>query len=1104
MKLRVQLSLAFGGMTLLLSLLSGSAAGLLAERQLKQNIGQKLASFAAYMSYGLEQDMFERYREMQTLSRVKTFRDQRVPESERQAFLEELQANFPSYSWIGFVNPEGIVQVSTNDLLEGESVIDRPWFTAALSQPYVGDVHPAIRLAGLLPESKLGPVYFVDVATPVRDRQNRLIGVLAAHLNWKWAEEVEQTLFDLPNAAGKDVWVLTQDGQVILGAPLETKSDLSSLSSFAAVNMGAQSGYRIERWPDGKRYLTGFFQGAGNHDYPDLGWVVLVRQEVDEAFAPARHLRQQIILGGVFLGGLFAFCGWLLADQIIRPILTVAAAANQIRQGIPGIRIPETEGNYEMAKLAQTLNQLISDVTTGEQEIREANQQLQTQLAISEHNAQALRRSEEQLRQIADNINDALMLKSSTTNEPIYSNLGYARLHDCGEEAFCSDFQAWLERVHPDDREQLVYRLQAGADASNFFDDEYRLLKADGSFRWVWDRSFPIRDETGKIYRRVVIQRDITDRKYAEEVFKTLTEITAPLTGQELFLTLAQYLSKVLNVEHVLISEYRQNQCQTLAFYSYGVLQPNRVYSAAIEPCDRLAQHPMVYYRQAVAQAFPAIRELVDADIQGFLGITLETATNQNLGQLYILSDRPLAERSRYKTVLRVFASRAAAEIERQHIVEKLKYDATHDALTGLPNRNLLMERLASVIERAQRDVNFRYAVLVIDLDRFKVINDSLGPVFGDQLLVQAAQRLCQLLGPTDLAVKLGGDEFLLLLTDVPETTTPVGVTHQLFDILKQPFTIDGYTIGITASVGIVIGTSEYQHSSDLLRDANIAMYRAKAKGKAQHAIFNVAMHNQAARKLALEQAIQQGLERQEFSLRYQPIVSLKTLQLVGFEALVRWEHPTQGMISPAEFVPAAEETGLIVPLGRWVLETACRQIAAWQAQFIQAEHLKVSVNLSALQLQEANLVEQVVQILEQTGVSGDNLALEITESMVMTDVEEISLLLARFRDYGIQISIDDFGTGFSSLNYLHRLPANNLKIDRSFVSQMSDSHKNQQIAATIVALADQLGMNAIAEGIETAAQLQQLLQFQCELGQGYWFAPPLTVAEATARIQQE
>ncbi|GAB4228058.1 MAG: hypothetical protein Kow00121_56910 [Elainellaceae cyanobacterium] len=425
-----------------------------------------------------------------------------------------------------------------------------------------------------------------------------------------------------------------------------------------------------------------------------------------------------------------------------------------------------------------------------------------------------------------------------------------------------------------------------------------------------------------------------------------------------------------------------------------------------------------------------------------------------------------------------------------------------HDGLTQLPNRSLLLERLNLALERIRQCNQFSFALLFVDLDRFKVINDSLGHLAGDQLLLIAAAKLKETIRSIDLAARLGGDEFVLLLEEIGGVQEVLRVADRILENLRSPIRLGTHEVVMSASIGIVIGSSAYENSLDLLRDADIAMYSAKAKGKSCYAVFNPVMHIQALKQLELEHDLRRAIERQEFTLFYQPIVSLASGQIAGFESLVRWQHPVKGMISPADFIPVAEETGLIVPLGSWILREACQQLASWQQQFSAAASLKVSVNLSVKQLREADLLAQIQQVLQETGLPGTSLALEITESILMEDIEVISYVLEQLRASQVQISIDDFGTGFSSLSYLHRLPVNNLKIDRSFISNLLDSERNLNVTKTIITLADELGINAIAEGIETQEQLRQLKLFGCELGQGYLFRAPVAAETAQSLIQ--
>ena len=432
---------------------------------------------------------------------------------------------------------------------------------------------------------------------------------------------------------------------------------------------------------------------------------------------------------------------------------------------------------------------------------------------------------------------------------------------------------------------------------------------------------------------------------------------------------------------------------------------------------------------------------------------------------------------------------------------QQLLYSALHDALTNLPNRTLLMERLGLALKRAERHEDYLFAVLFIDLDRFKVVNDSLGHQVGDQLLVAIARKLETIVRSADTVARLGGDEFVILLDPIKDINDAVQVAERISIELRLPFYLEGREVFTTSSIGIALSLTNYNQGSELLRDADIAMYRAKDKGKARYEVFDQVMYTQALEKLQLENDLHQAIERQEFLVYYQPIISLLTGRLTGFEALVRWQHPVRGLIFPSEFIPIAEETGLIVLIGEWVLRSACSQMTVWQAKFSTTAPLKISVNLSVKQLKEPDFIDKIDQIIAQTGLEGQSLKLELTESMLMDNGEELIDILSLLRARAIQLSIDDFGTGYSSLSCLHRFPVNILKIDRSFISRIGEKGENREIVETIVTLAHQLGMDVIAEGVETPYQLNQLKALICEEAQGYLFSKPLKREAAEALI---
>ena len=438
---------------------------------------------------------------------------------------------------------------------------------------------------------------------------------------------------------------------------------------------------------------------------------------------------------------------------------------------------------------------------------------------------------------------------------------------------------------------------------------------------------------------------------------------------------------------------------------------------------------------------------------------------------------------------------------DRKKSEEQLTHNAFHDALTGLPNRALFMDHLRLSIARKQRNEKYMFAVLFLDLDRFKVINDSLGHMVGDQLLVNVGQRLNNVLRSGDTVARVGGDEFTILLDDLKDEIEAITIAERIQKDLKTPLNLYGYEVFTTASIGIALSHVDYENPENVMRDADTAMYRAKSLGKARHEVFDKAMHAIAMNVLQLETDLRYAIERQEFFLQYQPIVSLDGFNLCGFEALVRWQHPERGLVSPIDFIPVAEDTGQIVQIGQWTLREACRQMQIWHKRFQLETPLFVSVNLSGRQFTQPDLIEQVSEILKETGFDPNFLKLEITESMVMENIETATAMLKQLRALGVRLSIDDFGTGYSSLSYLHRFPIDTLKIDRSFVIHIVDNNENIEIVRTIVMLAQNLGLDVVAEGVETKEQLALLRKLGCEHGQGYFFSKPTSIGGAEKLI---
>ncbi|HYK20356.1 MAG TPA: EAL domain-containing protein [Pyrinomonadaceae bacterium] len=434
---------------------------------------------------------------------------------------------------------------------------------------------------------------------------------------------------------------------------------------------------------------------------------------------------------------------------------------------------------------------------------------------------------------------------------------------------------------------------------------------------------------------------------------------------------------------------------------------------------------------------------------------------------------------------------------------EHFRHAAFHDPLTGLPNRAMFTELLKAELDNSKRRNDNMFAVLFLDLDRFKNINDSLGHTHGDLLLVAFAERLERTLRPVDTLARFGGDEFAILLGGMSDATDAVRVAQRISGELSQPFVLDKNSAFATASIGIALSSSGYDRPEDILRDADTAMYRAKENGKARYEVFDHGMHARAVSRLQLESDLRQAIEQKEFCVYYQPIVSLQTGRLHGFEALVRWNHPRRGLVLPADFIPVAEETGLIVPIGQWVLNEACAQVRQWQLESPSHRSLSLSVNLSARQVAQPDMLERIKEALQLSKLSPHCLKLEITESVVMENAEAAALMFKQLRSLGVQLSIDDFGTGYSSLSYLHRFPLNYLKIDRSFVMRLTTDNDNA-IVRTISTLARNLGMEVIAEGIETEEQYQQLKMLGCEYGQGFLFSCPVGSGDVAHLLTQD
>ena len=440
---------------------------------------------------------------------------------------------------------------------------------------------------------------------------------------------------------------------------------------------------------------------------------------------------------------------------------------------------------------------------------------------------------------------------------------------------------------------------------------------------------------------------------------------------------------------------------------------------------------------------------------------------------------------------------------EKRAVEERLFHESFHDALTGLPNSTLFVERLGHTLSRSKRDPNHEFAVLMIHLNGFAAVKENLGPSAGDRLLIEAARRLLQHVRSIDSVARLSGDEFVVLLDDLRIATNATRVATRLQRELAAAFSADAHEVFLGATVGITVSTSGYDLAEDMIRDAGAALYRAKASETGGFVMYDATMHAHALARLKLETDLRRGLDRNEFRLFYQPIVSLKTGQISGFEALLRWLHPEQGFVLPTDFIRAAEDTGLIIPIGRWAIREACSRLQIWRQENHHNPSLTMSVNLSGHQLKDTDLLPFVERTLKDTGLGQHALKIEVTESAMMENADGAAVLLHSLRQHRIHTCIDDFGTGYSSLSSLQQLPIDFIKIDQSFVARMNDDAKSLEIIYTIISLAHTLGAQVIAEGVETPEQLAKLRTWKCHYGQGYYFSEPLSTDDATTLLNK-
>jgi diguanylate cyclase (GGDEF)-like protein/PAS domain S-box-containing protein len=628
------------------------------------------------------------------------------------------------------------------------------------------------------------------------------------------------------------------------------------------------------------------------------------------------------------------------------------------------------------------------------------------------------------------------------------------------------EVRRWLEIIHPDDRERVDAEVNRAVSAGESSGTEYRCIARDGRVVWVRDEAVIAEDDQGCPRFRRGILFDITEYKQIEE----------ELRRSENRLAAAQ------RIAHVGSWEYSVDEDE-----AYWSDEMYRIFGLSPRDFDPK-------YKMFLRFVHPDDEALVRKTVREVLYV----GKNPSLDYRVVRPDGEVRSvRTQYE-VLRDESGRPSKIVgtvhdvtERKALEERLEHQAFHDSLTGLPNRTLFMDRLGHALARVARHEK-SIAVLFLDLDDFKLVNDSLGHEVGDRLLVEVAGRLKECVRPQDTVARLGGDEFTVLLEEVENVDGATHVVRRVTEALRTPFDLGEDRLSTGVSIGGVLGNSARDRPEDLLRNADLALYEAKRRGKARYEIFDPGTNQRLAERLKLKRELGRALERDEFRVLYQPKMLLRTGRIIGTEALVRWEHPERGLIPPAEFVPLAEESGLIIPIGYKVLEEACRQARSWQERYLDAPQT-MCVNLSFRQFTDPGLVEEVTKVVRETGVEPSGLALEISENVLMSDPQSTLDKLWSLRELGARVVVDDFGTAYSSLPRLGRLPMNSLNVDRSLIFRLGVVPEDTAIVAASINLAHSLGWDVTAEGVETADQLARLRELGCDMAQGYHLWEPLT-----------
>lgn len=971
------------------------------------------------------------------------------------------------------------------------SVAKAPWFKKSLERDEF-----------VVSDPFFGPITgrWVTVLTyPIRDEHGRKIGFLGLPLDLAL---YEPNLTNVPLIPGTTIGIVTGDGTYVWHN-IDPDKWIGRNFAKHPTMQNILSG--IEEEMDGVDSIRKLYHV---HSVSEVPWKVYVG-------IPVSYIEQQLystlhrnVLLGIIGLMVILILAWWIAQQISRPIGALAITSRAIKIGDKEARA-DLDGPPEIIEVAREFNEMLNVRFKAEAALRESEANLSEALEIAR-----LGYWEYEVEKDAFIFNDQYYSLHHVTAEA----MGGYQMH-------ASDFARRL--VHADDGKLIGAAIQQARDATDpdfIYQSEVRILCADGEVRWVQMRLKIEKDARNVTTRLVGATQDITERKSAELSQIRLNRSLRLLSECNMALVHAkdesQLLSKIcrLVVEEggylmscVGFAEHdTEKSVTTIAMYGnevdclgqYGLSWADTEYGRGVTGVAIRSGHTdIIQDIQADPRMTPWRKETVTRGYRSCIALPLRDHAHV-MGALSIYAGEANAFGTEEVRLLEELANDLAYGIEtlRTRIrhdaaVKQLEFLAHHDTLTGLPNRLLLRDRFEQAVAQADRD-HSGVAVIFLDLDNFKQVNDSLGHNYGDQLLVNVVERLHHCLRDADTISRQGGDEFVVLLPNLHDLAAISGIAQHIVEMFSDPFEIDSYTINTSFSIGVSLYPDDGKDFDTLLRNADTAMYQAKDSGRDTYRFFSEKMNADAQEQLKLQGQLRNAVKNQEFILHYQPQIDIASGRLVGAEALVRWQHPELGLVAPAKFIPLVERSGLVIPMGDWVLNEACRQTQVWREK---GHHLVMAVNISALQLKRGNLLETVAHALKRSGLPAEMLELELTESILLQDVDVAIRLLSGLKAMGVKLSIDDFGTGYSSLSYLKRLAVNKLKIDQSFVHDLIEDADSAAIVRAIVQLGHTLQLSVIAEGVETPEQLEALRGYGCDEAQGYLYSRPVPSGEFVA-----